>query len=54
MGTTQNSTSYGNVLCAECGKGYYKPVNPKSEINYCFVCDNCGSHWNRDPAVEVN
>ena len=41
------------VRCEECGKGFYRPSNPASDINHWYICDNCGAHVHWDPVVEV-
>lgn len=41
------------VVCEKCGKGIYRPFNPRFKINHVYVCDNCGDsvHW--DPVVDI-
>lgn len=37
------------VVCDECGKGVYQPVNgANSQIAHCFECSNCGTKINID------
>lgn len=42
------------VKCEKCGKGIYKPFNPKAERNHTYVCDKCGNtiHFIPDATVE--
>ena len=42
------------VRCDECNKGIYRPLNPKCEVNHCFVCDVCGSTYHWDPVIEID
>lgn len=41
------------IKCPECGKGIIIPINSKSKINHCFVCDKCKFNINLTPDIEV-
>lgn len=42
----------GEVKCKKCD-GYYKPFNPKFDVNHYFVCKKCGDSVHVDPIVVV-
>lgn len=51
--TSKNSISLENneiKECPVCKKGQMLPSDPKAKVNYCYVCNNCGTLWNIDPA----
>jgi len=43
----------GEVESIKCHKGKMKPFNPNSQINHCYICDNCGERLMITPNVIV-
>lgn len=43
----------GELHCYTCKKGYYKPVNTNSDVNHCFICDECGDKLTVEPNVQI-
>ncbi len=42
------------VVCEDCEKGYYLPLNPNAKTNHYYYCSECGKkiHFEENVVVE--